>query len=262
MVGTGKRILIVDDDPSLTEALTGLLRHKGFDVSSAATGAAALDHAEHRQTELVLLDLRLGTESGLDILPRLKALRPEMSVIVLTAVGTIETAVEAMRLGADNFVIKPLDPPQLLAVVTKGLDYWALRRRSQRLERLHAPVAAAASTESRAMREALRLADAVAARDTTVLLLGETGTGKGMLARMIHEASARSHEPFVELNCAGLSRELTESELFGHERGAFTGASARKLGLFEVADGGTLLLDEIGEMESTIQAKLLKVLEG
>ncbi|HXU10492.1 MAG TPA: sigma-54 dependent transcriptional regulator [Candidatus Binatia bacterium] len=256
-----RKILIVDDDPSLNEALSGLLAHAGHAVACAETGAAALEIATREPVRLALVDVRLGGESGLDLLPRLRTLRPEMAIIMMTAQGTIEMAVEAMRRGADNFVTKPLDPKRLLALVEKGLETWGLRHRTARLERLDSRTAPARLGDSPGMADALRLAGAVAARDTTVLLLGETGTGKGMLARHIHALSPRRAEPFVELNCAGLQKDLTESELFGHERGAFTGATDKKIGLFEAADGGTLLLDEIGEMEYGIQAKLLKVLE-
>ena len=261
MTGTTGKILIVDDDPSLIESLAGLLEHAGYAVRAANTGAEALEAVGSAATDLVLLDLRLGSESGMDLLPRLKELRPEMSVIVVTALGTIENAVEAMQLGADNFIVKPIDPKRLLAVLAKGFEARELRHRSQRLERLSGKAPEAACGRSPGMREALRLADTVAVRETTVLLVGETGTGKGLLARRIHAASDRARQSFVELNCAGLQRELTETELFGHDRGAFTGATQRKLGLFEAADGGTLLLDEIGEMDMGVQAKLLHVLE-
>ncbi|HEV8703139.1 MAG TPA: sigma-54 dependent transcriptional regulator [Candidatus Polarisedimenticolia bacterium] len=261
MTQATRKILIVDDDPSLNEALAGLLAHAGHPVSCAETGTAALEIATRVPVRLALVDVRLGGESGLDLLPRLRALRPEMAIIMMTAQGSIEMAVEAMQRGADNFVTKPLDPKRLLALVEKGLETWALRNRTARLERLGSGRAPARLGDSPGMAAALRLAEAVAGRDTTVLLLGETGTGKGMLARHIHALSPRRAQPFVELNCAGLQKDLTESELFGHERGSFTGATEKKIGLFEAADGGTLLLDEIGEMDYGIQAKLLKVLE-
>lgn len=254
-------VLIVDDDPGLCDSLGGLLRHAGYAVRSAANGRQALDTVAGRPTDLVFLDLRLGDESGLDLLPELKALRPEMAVLMVTALGTIEDAVEAMRRGADNFVTKPLDPARLLAHVAKGLEARELRHKSVRLERLSSPEPLGIVSRSPAMQKALALAASAAPHDTTVLLLGETGTGKGLLARRIHADSPRRAAPFVELNCAGLQRELTESELFGHERGSFTGASERKIGLFEAAQGGTLLLDEIGEMDLSVQAKLLHVLE-
>jgi len=256
-----KRILIIDDDASLVEALTGLLSSAGYEVRSAGAADDALDIVRREPIELALVDIRLGAQSGLDLLPQLKLLRPEMSVIIITGVGTIETAVEAMQRGADNFIEKPIDPPRFLAIVAKGLESYSLRRKALQLERLSRPSRPLVFSEGSAMGEAVRQAEAVAARETTVLLCGETGTGKGLLARLIHELSPRRKEPFVELNCAGLPRELTESELFGHERGAFTGAVERKLGLFEAANGGTLFLDEIGEMDMAVQAKLLNVLE-
>ncbi|MCC6624961.1 MAG: sigma-54-dependent Fis family transcriptional regulator [Deltaproteobacteria bacterium] len=255
------RLLVVDDEAPIRQALSDLFVHAGFEVHAADGPEAALAVVRARPIDLVLLDLRLGAASGLELLPALKAEQPEAAVIVLTALATIETAVEAMRRGADNFLTKPLDPPRLLALVDKGLESHSLRRTSARLGRLAARPAASVSFDSAAMRKAQALADAVAPRATTVLLMGETGSGKGMLASYVHQRSTRAAAPFVELNCAGLSKELTESELFGHERGAFTGATSRKLGLLEAADGGTLFLDEIGEMELPVQAKLLKVLE-
>jgi DNA-binding NtrC family response regulator len=255
-------ILVVDDDASLRTMLAELLRSEGHTVTEAEDGARALAAAGRDAVDLTLLDLRLPDGSGLDLLPKLKELRPESSVIMLTALGSIRDAVEAMRLGADNFVPKPIDPEGLFTIVGKGLDAALLRRRAARMERLSPRGEAALFGDSPEMREALRLVDAVASRDTTVLIQGETGTGKGVLARRVHDLSPRRGEPFVELNCAGLSRELTESELFGHERGAFTGAVERKLGLFEAAGGGSLFLDEVGELEPSVQAKLLKVLES
>jgi DNA-binding NtrC family response regulator len=257
----GERILIVDDEASIIVAVTGLLRQRSYQVASAETGAAALEVVRSEPIGLTLLDLRLGAEDGLALLPQLKTLRPEMSVIILTGQGTIENAFEALRRGADYFVEKPIRPPSFLTIIEKGLEAYRLRRKNLQLERLTAQAQPIVFREGSAISEALRLAETVAARDTTVLLRGETGTGKELLARLIHDASPRKKEPFVEVNCAGLQRDLLESELFGHERGAFTGAVERKIGLFEAADGGTLFLDEIAGMDMTVQAKLLKVLE-
>jgi len=255
------RILVVDDEPAIGESLVSMLESAGHAARWVSRSQAALESVQRQPTDLVLCDLRLGGESGLDLIVRLRDARPEISIVVVTALGTVETAVEAMRRGADNFVVKPVAPERLLAVVGKGLESETLRRRSAQLDRLEAPRRAGLVAESPAMRDAVRLADAVAARDTTVLLLGPTGSGKGLMARYLHDGSPRAGQPFVALNCAGLSRELTESELFGHEKGSFTGATARKLGLFEAAHGGSLFLDEIGEMDLAVQAKLLKVLE-
>lgn len=261
LTGPAGRILIVDDDPGLCESFRGLLRHAGYAARWVATRSDAVEAVAAEPTDVVLLDLRLGSESGLDLLPEIKALRPEIAVLMITAMGTIETAVEAMRRGADNFITKPLEPARLLAIIAKALDARNLRHKSLRLERLSAAPPCEIGTGSPSMRRVLDLVDSVAARETVVLLLGETGTGKGLLARRIHALSPRHAAPFVELNGAGLQRDLTESELFGHERGAFTGASERKIGLFEAAQDGTLFLDEIGEMDLVVQAKLLHVLE-
>ncbi|MFO0748212.1 MAG: sigma-54 dependent transcriptional regulator [Myxococcota bacterium] len=254
-------VLVVDDEANIRQALAGLFTHAGFAVETADASAPALAILRAQPFDVVLLDLRLGSESGLELLPLVKAEQPDVAVIVVTAHATIDTAVEAMRRGADNFVTKPIDPPRLLAIVKKGVEAQALRQASARLGRLAARPGKRTLFLSPPMKQVQALADAVAPHATTVLLLGETGTGKGMLARYLHDASPRAAAPFVELNCAGLSKDLTESELFGHERGAFTGATQRKLGLLEAADGGTLFLDEIGEMELAVQAKLLKVLE-
>jgi two-component system, NtrC family, response regulator AtoC len=256
-----QKVLIVDDDASLAEALSGLLQHAGYRVVVASQISSALEAVRRDPTDLALLDLRLGQESGLQLLSQLKEIRPEMSVIMITGMGKIEDAVEAMKLGADNFVTKPIDPERLLAIVKKGFENRGLRYKTIQLERLNRPQIRKLLGSSSAITEMLELADAVAERDTTVLLRGETGSGKGLLASHIHQNSPRRSQAFVELNCAGLQRDLTESELFGHEKGAFTGAVERKIGLFEAADDGTLFLDEIGEMDLSVQAKLLKVLE-
>jgi len=255
------RVLVVDDEASIRQALTGLFGHVGYEVFTADSPGAALAIVRAQAIDVILLDLRLGDYSGLDLIPEFKAEQPDAAIIVITALATIDTAVDAMRRGADNFVTKPVDPPRLLALVQKGLETESLRKYSARMVRLAERPSPTLFFESAAMREIVKLADAVAPHPTTVLISGETGSGKGMLARHIHERSPRASSQFVDLNCAGLSRELTESELFGHEKGAFTGAVSRKLGLLEVADGGTMFLDEVGEMEPSVQAKLLKVME-
>ena len=253
-------LLIVDDDPAIRRLLTALLGAAGYASLEAADRESALACIRDRAPALALVDVRLGAENGLELLSALKSQHPEMSVIMISGLGSVESAVEAMQRGADNFVVKPIERERLLAVVAKGLEAQALRQHSERLERL-VDLAPLSGPAQPVMAETLKLVDAVAGRDTTVLLAGETGSGKGLLARSLHDLSTRRGRPFVALNCAGLQRELTESELFGHERGAFTGAIERKLGLIEAADGGTLFLDEIGEMDLSIQPKLLKVIE-
>jgi DNA-binding NtrC family response regulator len=255
-----ERILIVDDDDLVIADLTRLLGEWGYEISSAADGAAALEVVRNEPMALTLLDLKLGGESGLDVLPKLKERRPEMSVIILTGAGTIESAVEAMRRGADNFVVKEAGSAELAASIEKGIEAYRLRRQNVRLKRLTTRPPSDMICESPAMKEVLQSVEMVAQRDVPVLLCGETGTGKQLVAQRIHELSLRKEQPFVEINCAALPRDLVEAGLFGHDKGAFTSAVGN-IGLFEAADGGTLFLDEIGEMELPNQAKLLKVID-
>jgi DNA-binding NtrC family response regulator len=257
-----ERILIVDDDPLFANPLMDSLRESGYEVAWAQTGADALKVVDHQPIGLTLLDLHLRGEDGLDLLPRLKDLRPDMSVIILTGYGTVDRAVEAMRRGADNFVDKVIELPDFLTIIEKELEAYQLRRKNAEIERQTAPAQDFVYSPGGTMSQILDLADQVAGYDTTVLLLGETGTGKDHLARRIHQHSLRCKGPFVPLNCARPERELAESELFGHERGSFTGAVARKIGLFEAADGGTLFLNEIAEVNAAVQAKLLDALEN
>jgi two-component system, NtrC family, response regulator AtoC len=257
---TEGRILIVDDDALTVKEIIEFLRLKGYEVTLVETGAAALEVIRRENIGLTLLDLQLRGENGLDLIPLFKKLCPEMSVIIFTGFGKIKDAVEAMRRGADNFVDKCAGITDFLTIIQKEWEANRLRRKNVRLKRLTTPVQPVILAESSAMIDVLQLAEAVAARDATVLLCGETGTGKELIARRIHELSSRSKEPFVEVNSAALPRELAEAELFGSKPGGFTGAVDR-VGLFEAADGGTLFLDEIGEMDLFIQAKLLKVLE-
>lgn len=260
MTARRPRVVIVDDDPIVCAMLDRLLGQAGWEVGVAHRGAAATAMLQASAAEVVLLDLHLAHEQGLELLPQLRAIRPEACIVILTAFGTIPLAVEAMRRGADDFIEKPVDPDRLLVVLAKGRESYRLRRLAARVERI-APGEPAVIGESDAMRRLLGLAEAVARRDTTVLLGGETGTGKSLIARFLHQSSPRAAEPWVEVNCAGIQRELAESELFGYEKGAFTGATERKIGLFEAAGGGTVFLDEIGDLDLTTQAKLLHVLE-
>ncbi len=259
--GDPARILVVDDDAGLGALLVSVFEGAGWAAATVATARAAEECVGREAFDVALLDLNLPDATGLELLVALKALRPEMSAIVLTAAGSIEAAVEAMRRGADNFVAKPIDPPALIAIAEKGAEAAALRRRAVQWSRLGAAQRARVLGDSPAMLAALRLVERVAPRETTVLVLGPTGSGKGIVARTIHDLSPRADGPFVALNGAGLAREMLESELFGHERGAFTGAVQRKIGLMEAAAGGTLFLDEIGELDLAVQAKLLTALE-
>lgn len=256
------KILIIDDQPSIRFGVRNLLEAEGFSVLEAETGEQGLSVITNTAPHLVLLDLRLPDADGLDLLPRIKIIDDALPVIVLTAHGTIETAIRALKNGAENFLTKPFDPESFLILVAKTLQESSTRR--ERLltgltqDRLFAEYFQGRGASMTRLHAAL---EKLAPTDTTVLLQGETGTGKGVIAHLIHRLSGRSAKPFVTINCAGLSRELLESELFGHERGAFTGAVAAKPGLFELTHEGTLFFDEIAEMELPIQAKVLHVLE-
>jgi two-component system NtrC family response regulator len=249
-------ILLVEDEPSLQLALGDTLSDVGHRVTIAGSVADALDAVESGGPELVLCDLRLPDGSGMQVLNAVAARSPEVPVIILTAYGTVQSAVEALRAGASEYLTKPFEEIQLLAMVERHLELGRLRRRVEELEGLTRPIGSAA-----AFLRAVELARIVAASDTSVLLQGETGTGKEVVARFIHDSSRRRRKPFLAVNCAALPESLLESELFGHERGAFTGAVRQRRGRFEEADGGTLFLDEIAEASPGVQAKLLRALE-
>jgi two-component system response regulator AtoC len=255
------RILIIDDEQAVLTYLGRFFAAKGYEVERAADGTSGLASVEAFAPNVVLLDLRLPDCDGLTILEKLKQDNPFIAVIVITGHGDVDTAVSAMRARADHFLLKPVDLEALQVVVQRVLESY--RQRDELTFLRHRQLDA--STESPGLLLPESLTQAVrsyaSGPSTSVLVMGETGTGKGVIARMVHELSPRSARPFVDINCAGLAGPLLESELFGHEQGAFTGAQARKRGLLEIADGGSLFLDEIGEMPLEVQAKLLKVLE-
>ena len=255
----GERILIVDDDPSMRTALTETVRRLGYSVQAAVDGSDAMERLVRFRPWLVLTDLRMPRLSGLDLIKEMRARAPQVTIVLMTAYGTIETAVEAMKLGASEYLLKPfsMDVLERMIVSLKAGREEGLQIGSS-----------AQSTESRAMLtqdpgmvRLLSTIEGVAASQATVLIHGESGTGKELLARFIHTRSPRAHRPFIAVNCAALPEGLLESELFGHERGAFTGALIKKIGKFEMAHTGTLLLDEISEMNLPLQAKLLRVLQ-
>jgi len=256
------KILVIDDQPSVRFGLRSLLEAEGYRVLEAETGQQALLMVTENAPQMILLDLRLPDADGIELLPRIKAIDDEVPVIILTAHGTIEAAIRALKSGAENFLTKPFDADGLLILIAKTLEQGRARRERLLIGLAEERVAAEyflgqSETISRIHHTIERLAPS----DTTVLLQGETGTGKGVLAHLIHRLSERHEKPFVEINCAGLSRDLLESELFGHEKGAFTSAVASKPGLFELAHEGTIFFDEITEMEPAIQARVLTVLE-
>jgi DNA-binding NtrC family response regulator len=259
---TERRILLVDDDDGVRLALGRYLGSKGY-ATVEAEGLAAVREALGRQSvDAAIVDFSLPDGDGLDVLRVLKAQDASLPVILLTGHGTIDLAVTAIKEGAEQFLTKPVELNALLVVIERSLETSRMRqvslaRKSSRARRAVDPFFGESPLVRRLAADAAR----VAGSPLPVLIQGETGTGKGVLARWIHENGPRADEPFVDLNCAGLSRELLETELFGHEKGAFTGAVATKQGLLEIAHRGTLFLDEIGDVELQIQAKLLKVLE-
>ncbi|MBI2000963.1 MAG: sigma-54-dependent Fis family transcriptional regulator [candidate division NC10 bacterium] len=257
-------VLVVDDEHLIRWSLEQQLRRDGYTVLLAETGAEALSKAQAESPDLILLDVRLPDADGLEILERLRASDPESLVIMITAHGGVQSAVRAMKLGAYDYVIKPFDMEELKLTVRKALETRALRRDVARFqaELRHGSGLGDIVGLSRVIRDLKALVQRIAQSDaTTVLLEGESGTGKDLVARVIHFESARAKNPFLAVNCVALPEHLLESELFGHEKGSFTDAKALKKGLFEQADGGTVYLDEIGDMKPDLQAKLLRLIE-
>jgi DNA-binding NtrC family response regulator len=259
---TKARILLVEDEPGIRLGIRRFLESKGFEVSEADTCRRASETFAAHPADAVLLDNLLPDGSGIDLLSRLKEIAPAVPVVVITGHGSIEAAVRAVKEGAEQFLTKPVDLSAVLVILERALENRrALRRQVAGLSRQAReavdPFQAAGASMQRLAEEAKAVADS----DSTVLILGETGAGKGVLARWFHDHGPRAAESFVDLNCAGLSRDLLESDLFGHEAGAFTGATRAKPGLLEAAHKGTVFLDEIGDMELAVQPKLLKALE-
>ncbi len=257
------KLLIVDDDDDMRDDLVQLFRKQGHEVTAAVSGEDALDKAAHARFDVALLDLHLPGISGIDVLAKLKEQQPELEALMLTAHSSIETAVEAMRRGAYDYLTKPFRAADLEVHIQKAFEKVQLQRREQQWLRhlsYESPRYRLVGS-SPAMRKVIGLIEKVAATDSTVLVRGASGTGKELVARALHSNSPRRTRPLVTINCAALQETLLESELFGHEKGAFTGAVAAKPGLVEVAEGGTLFIDEIGEMAPGLQAKLLRVLE-
>jgi DNA-binding NtrC family response regulator len=257
------RILIVDDEKNIRDALKEALKEHGYQLRTAGSGAEALVLLEKEPYHLVLLDLVLGDNDGLQILRHIKRQTPQTEVVIVTAFGTVETAVEALREGAYDYITKPIQLKRLRSYVQRILRAKQLEEENRRLrqqlrsEQEYRNIVGC----SESLMQILELIDQVAPTDVPVLIQGETGTGKELVARAIHQRSFRSHGPFIALNCGALPRELFESELFGYEKGAFTGAHSRKKGRFEMADQGSLFLDEIAEMAMASQVDFLRILE-
>src|SRR5476649_2043465 len=248
------RILVVDDDPGLLRLLTIRLRAENYEVEAVESAAAALAACVRFRPDLIITDLRMDHMDGIGLLKELQSRWPGLRVIILTAHGTIPDAVHATQSGAFGFLTKPVDKKELLDQVQKALKVSGFPQMDEDWR-------AEIITRSSLMEDKLAQANMVAGTDARVLLTGESGTGKELLARAIHKASPRRHKPFASINCSAMAENLLESELFGHEKGAFPGATRSQKGLFETADGGTLLLDEVGDMPMRLQVKLLRVLQ-
>jgi two-component system response regulator HydG len=260
---SGVRILVADDEPSSRSGLSTLLRQEGFDVTVAEDGYKALARVEETAPDVLLTDLKMPGLDGIELLRKARALYPELIVILMTAFAGVETAVEAMREGAEDYLTKPLQIDELVIVVDRAVERRKLR--SETVE-LRARLRDKLSFDniigtSPAMQAVFKTIEQVAPSKASVLITGESGTGKELVAEALHQHSPRASAPFVKLHCSALAESILESELFGHEKGAFTGSVARREGRFKQADGGTLFLDEIGEISPTLQVKLLRFLQ-
>ncbi|WP_027365875.1 sigma-54-dependent transcriptional regulator [Desulfotruncus alcoholivorax] len=255
------KILIIDDEEHMCWALERAMRQEGYQTLVATRGLTGLDLIRDEQPSLVILDLRMPELDGMEVLKKAKKINPKLPVIMLTAHGTIETAIEAMKIGATDYITKPFDLDELKLVIKQNLLLSQLETEVTFLRSELTSKYGNFVGQSKVIQDIIALIERVAKSNASVLITGESGTGKEVAAVAIHQNSPRSNEPFIPVNCAALPEQLLESELFGHERGAFTGATSRKLGRFELADKGTIFLDEIAEMSMNMQAKLLRVLQ-
>jgi DNA-binding NtrC family response regulator len=260
---TNRRLLVVDDDRAMREMLASLFKERGLSVEDAASADAALARAAEQDFDVVLSDVRMPGLSGVELVGQLRRLRPGTPVVLMTAFGSIDSAVEAMRTGAFDYLTKPFEPDAVILAVERALAHRALALENEQLRRAVDRSGSLGELigKSPAMREIFALIKRISHTRSSVLITGESGTGKEVVARAIHFHGDRSEKPFVPINCTAIPEGLLESELFGHVRGAFTGAHASKRGLFEKADGGTLFLDEVGDMGLGLQGKLLRVLQ-
>ncbi len=258
------RVVVVDDEPTLRRTIARTLVQKGFEVTQCEDGAAALEHLRAHDPDVMLIDLMMPGVSGMDVLREVKSLRPDVECVIMTAYSRVEDAVAAVRAGAYDFLTKPFASFDAVAItVSKAAERRGLIATARRLEQELSREGAAGQLvgTSAAIRDVYRLVEGVAAASSTVLVLGESGTGKELVARAIHRHSARSSKPFVAVNCSSIPDTLIESELFGHVKGAFTNANSSRAGLFELADKGTLFLDEVGDLSLAAQVKLLRALQ-
>ncbi|HXY38441.1 MAG TPA: sigma-54 dependent transcriptional regulator [Vicinamibacteria bacterium] len=257
------RILIVDDETIVRDSLGAWFRQDGHQVDVAESAKDALRKVSGNRYDIAFLDIKMPGMDGLELQTRLAAADPELTIVLMTAYASVETAVKAMKAGAYDYIVKPFDPDDLSMLVRRAAEHRSLRAENLRLKKSIETSAAPPPLlgSSAPMRQVLELVQTVAASDATVLITGESGTGKEVVARAIHAGSARRYNPMVVVNCGALPEGILESELFGHEAGAFTGARARHKGKFESAEGGTVFLDEIGEVSAKVQVELLRVLE-
>jgi DNA-binding NtrC family response regulator len=263
MMAHPRSLLVVDDDTAMREMLASLFREKGYPVEEAASADEALERAREAEFDAVLSDVRMPGRSGVELVGELRRFRPDVPVVLMTAFGSVDSAVDAMRAGAFDYITKPFEPQAVLLTLERALEHRELEAENRRLRRAVATSASLGDLkgESPALAEIVALIKKVAGGSSNVLITGESGTGKEVVARTLHYHGARASAPFVPINCTALPEGLLESELFGHVRGAFTGAHTSKRGLFEKADSGTLFLDEIGDMGPALQGKLLRVLQ-
>lgn len=256
-------VLVIEDKDSMQKMLAATLESEGFDVEAVGDGQSGVDKAREKRYDVILTDLKLPKMDGIQVLSEVKEIDPEAPIIVMTAYGTVETAVQAMRMGAFDFLTKPFDTDHLSVIIKRAMENRRLVAENillrEELGRNHG-LSDIIGVSDR-IKEVSELVRKVAPSETTVLFLGESGTGKELFARAIHQLSNRANAPYVTINCAAIPHELLENELFGSEKGAYTGSVARKMGKFEIANGGSIFLDEIGDLDVALQAKLLRVLQ-
>ncbi len=260
-----QKILIIDDDELVTTSLKRALASSGYEINIASNGKTGIEKVEKENPDMVLLDIFLGDLNGMEVLKKILLINPDLPVVMITGFADVQTAVNAIKMGAIDFILKPINIDQLELIINKTLKQIALQKEVQRLKLItkEGEITREMFGSSRVIKATLDAVEKIALSEgTTVLIEGESGVGKEMIARYIHNISARKEGPFIAINCGAIPKELAESELFGSERGAYTGASEKtRIGKFEVADGGTILLDEIGELSPELQVKLLRVLQ-
>lgn len=263
MKKTTGSILIVDDEKGQRDILNLILKKEGYDVVDVPGVREALEQLERREFDLIMTDLKMQGQSGLDLLEKVLGDDPQQCIIMMTAHGSVDSAVEAMRKGAFDYLEKPLERDNLVLTLLRAFERIGLMRENRVLQKRIKSIATIPNMQGEhpKMKEVFRVVAKIAPSNSTVLIVGESGTGKELIARAIHEGSPRHDKPFIAINCAAIPDTLIESELFGHEKGSFTGANAREIGIFEAADGGTVFLDEIGEMNVAMQAKLLRAIQ-